>query len=101
MSASPPEKADVEQGDPTPENSEQMDRGDGEGARDAAYNELDVKEQDRWLPIANGWLPRYPFFTVLRSGCPRTHRRCHAGSTGAESAAQSRMSGAMASVAGR
>ena len=55
MSASPPEKAEVEQGDQThEENSEQMDRGDTEGARDAAYSEFDVKEQDRWLPIANG-----------------------------------------------
>ena len=57
MSASPPKEADVEQGDPTPENSEPMDRGDTEpGARELAYNEFDVKEQDRWLPIANGWL---------------------------------------------
>ncbi|KAI4149377.1 MAG: hypothetical protein LQ340_004666 [Diploschistes diacapsis] len=53
MSASPAEKADVDQGDSNPENSEQMERGDTEGARDAAYNEFDVKEQDRWLPIAN------------------------------------------------
>lgn len=70
MSASPTKEADVEQGDPTPENSGEMDRGDNDGARDAAYNELDVKEQDRWLPIANGWLlkcrplPRYPM--ILR-----------------------------------
>ena len=54
MSASPPKEAEVEQGDPTPENSEHMDRGDDAQARDLAYNEFDVKEQDRWLPIANG-----------------------------------------------
>ncbi|MCJ1445120.1 MAG: hypothetical protein MMC23_005625 [Stictis urceolatum] len=53
MSASPPKEAEVEQGDPTPENSEHMDRGDDAQARDLAYNEFDVKEQDRWLPIAN------------------------------------------------
>ena len=32
-----------------------MDRGDTEAqARELAY-EFEVKEQDRWLPIANGW----------------------------------------------
>ena len=65
MSASPPKEADVEPGDPTPENSEPMDRADTEsGARDIAYNDFDVKEQDRWLPIANGWLLN-ALFTVL------------------------------------
>jgi hypothetical protein len=64
MSASPPKDADVEPGDPTPENSEHMDRGDADSAtRDTQYNELDVKEQDRWLPIANGKssYPRFQF----------------------------------------
>ena len=56
MSASPSEKPEGDQRDPTPENSEPMDKGDTEGLRDAAYSEFDVKEQDRWLPIANGWL---------------------------------------------
>ncbi|KAL8626452.1 hypothetical protein Q9189_007851 [Teloschistes chrysophthalmus] len=54
MSASPP-KEDVEQGGKSPENSEPMDefRGDQEAqARELAY-EFEVKEQDRWLPIAN------------------------------------------------
>ena len=55
MSPSPPKETEVEQGDPSPDNSEHMDRGDPEAAqRDLAY-EFDVKEQDRWLPIANGW----------------------------------------------
>ncbi|KAL8745087.1 MAG: hypothetical protein Q9190_002734 [Brigantiaea leucoxantha] len=54
MSVSPP-KEDVEHGGQSPENSEQMDRGDPEAqARELAY-EFEVKEQDRWLPIANGW----------------------------------------------
>ena len=67
MSASPPKEADVEQGDPTPENSEPMDRGDTEsGARELAFNDFDVKEQDRWLPIANGWLLN-TLLTVLSS----------------------------------
>lgn len=57
MSVSPPVKeTDVEQGDPSPDNSEHMDnRTDPEAqARELAY-EFEVKEQDRWLPIANGW----------------------------------------------
>ena len=64
MSASPAKSADgVEAGDPAADNSEQMDRGDTEsGSRDPLYNEFDVKEQDRWLPIANGWsLNHSPF----------------------------------------
>ena len=55
MSVSPPKEPDVEQGDPSPDNSEHMDRGDPEAqARELAF-EFEVKEQDRWLPIANGW----------------------------------------------
>ncbi|KAI4223294.1 MAG: hypothetical protein L6R36_005530 [Xanthoria steineri] len=52
MSVSPP-KEDVEHGGQSRENSEPMDRGDPEAqARELAY-EFEVKEQDRWLPIAN------------------------------------------------
>lgn len=54
MSVSPP-KEDVDHGGQSRENSEPMDRGDPEAqARELAY-EFEVKEQDRWLPIANGW----------------------------------------------
>ena len=53
MSVSPP-KEGAEQGDATPENnSESMDRGEEVQAREAY--DFEVKEQDRWLPIANGW----------------------------------------------
>ncbi|MCJ1252711.1 hypothetical protein MMC24_000517 [Lignoscripta atroalba] len=53
MSATPPKETDVEQGAPSPDNSEHMDRGEAEAqARELAY-EFEVKEQDRWLPIAN------------------------------------------------
>ncbi len=53
MSASPPEKG-AEQGDATPDNnSESMDRGEEVQQREAY--DFEVKEQDRWLPIANGW----------------------------------------------
>lgn len=54
MSVSPP-KEDVEAVGPSPENSDLMDRGDPEAQ--AGFYDLDVKEQDRWLPIANGWFP--------------------------------------------
>lgn len=89
MSASPAEKADVDQGDSNPENSEQMERGDTEGARDAAYNEFDVKEQDRWLPIANGWLPRcFPPFAIFELHLFCTSSHCHIGNIDAELEAQ-------------
>lgn len=59
MSASPPKETEVEQGDPSPDNSDQMDRGDPDAqARDLPF-EFEVKEQDRWLPIANGWFPMH------------------------------------------
>ncbi|MCJ1267383.1 DEAH-box RNA helicase prp16 [Lobaria immixta] len=51
MSVSPL-KEDVEAGGPSPENSDHMDRGDAEAQAPELY-EFDVKEQDRWLPIAN------------------------------------------------
>lgn len=51
MSVSSP-KEEAEAGAPSPENSDPMDRGDPEAQ--ANFYELDVKEQDRWLPIANG-----------------------------------------------
>lgn len=50
MSATPPKK-DVEPEDGTPENEEQMA---AEGTQDQGGFEFEVKEQDRWLPIANG-----------------------------------------------
>lgn len=58
MSASPPEKG-AEQGDATPDNnSESMDRGEEVQQREAY--DFEVKEQDRWLPIANGWFYEIP-----------------------------------------
>ncbi|MCJ1286668.1 hypothetical protein MMC26_006014 [Xylographa opegraphella] len=56
MSASPPKETEVEQGDPSPDNSDHMSRGDPDAqARDLTF-EFEVKEQDRWLPIANASL---------------------------------------------
>jgi hypothetical protein len=53
MSASPPKEPDVEQGVPSPGNAEEpMDPQDPH-ASGLSYD-FEVKEQDRWLPIANG-----------------------------------------------
>lgn len=58
MSVSPP-KDGADAGDAASENSE-MERGEEAQAREAY--DFEVKEQDRWLPIANGWSspPRSP-----------------------------------------
>lgn len=52
MSNSPPAEKDVEQSAQSGEEQE-MDR-EQEGAQ-AGLGDFEVKEQDRWLPIANGW----------------------------------------------
>ena len=52
MSVSPP-KEGAEAGDAPSETSETMERGEEAQAREAY--DFEVKEQDRWLPIANGW----------------------------------------------
>ena len=57
MSVSPPKDGEGA-GDASPENSDQMERGDEAQAREAY--DFDVKEQDRWLPIANGWFTNFP-----------------------------------------
>jgi nuclear transcription Y subunit beta len=54
MSASPPKDVDVEQGAQSPDGEEaQMNDNQDPHATGLAY-EFEVKEQDRWLPIANG-----------------------------------------------
>ena len=60
MSVSPP-KENADAGDATPDNSETMERGEEAQAREAY--DFEVKEQDRWLPIANGWFPKVPSCT--------------------------------------
>lgn len=52
MSASPPKEPDVEQNANSGEEQEHMDR-DQEGTQGTGLD-FEVKEQDRWLPIANG-----------------------------------------------
>lgn len=65
MSATPPKKSDVEQQQPgqSPEDEEShMDR---EGQDTQAQGlEFEVKEQDRWLPIANGWSFMHSFLLL-------------------------------------
>ncbi|OCT49173.1 hypothetical protein CLCR_04916 [Cladophialophora carrionii] len=51
MSASPPKEPDVEQNAQSGEEQEHMDR-DQEGTQGTGLD-FEVKEQDRWLPIAN------------------------------------------------
>jgi nuclear transcription Y subunit beta len=54
MSASPPKETDVEQGVQSPDDPDaQMNESQDAHASGLAY-EFEVKEQDRWLPIANG-----------------------------------------------
>lgn len=52
MSVSPP-KEGAEAGDAPSETSDPMERSEEAQAREAY--DFEVKEQDRWLPIANGW----------------------------------------------
>ena len=54
MSDSPPKEQDVEQGAQSGDEQDPMDRDQDGGVGPLA--DFDVKEQDRWLPIANGWL---------------------------------------------
>ena len=57
MSASPPKETDVEQGAQSGDDPEHMESSH-QDPHGQVYD-FEVKEQDRWLPIANG---RSPFF---------------------------------------
>ena len=61
MSDSPPKEPDVEQNAHSGEEQDPMDR-EQEGIQGAA--DFEVKEQDRWLPIANGWCTFPPVATL-------------------------------------
>ena len=52
MSGSPPKEQDVEHQSGEEQDQDHMDR-EAEGAQ-AGLGDFEVKEQDRWLPIANG-----------------------------------------------
>ncbi|KAI9839335.1 MAG: hypothetical protein M1837_002220 [Sclerophora amabilis] len=53
MSASPPKDADVEPGAQSPDEADHMDTDPQDTQAQGLGYEFEVKEQDRWLPIAN------------------------------------------------
>lgn len=67
MSASPPKETedapDAQSGD---EAETGMSR-EQEGTQTQGLGDFEVKEQDRWLPIANGWFPCFPMHFLLFS----------------------------------
>jgi hypothetical protein len=54
MSNSLTKEQDVEQGGHSGDEQDPMDR-EQEGTQGQGLGDFEVKEQDRWLPIANGW----------------------------------------------
>ncbi|KAF1989557.1 hypothetical protein K402DRAFT_326179 [Aulographum hederae CBS 113979] len=60
MSATPPKKGEVEHGASPADSDPPMDREVHDTQGQGGYSEFEVKEQDRWLPIANGWFPPSP-----------------------------------------
>lgn len=60
MSNSPPLKdADHEQSAQSGEEHDHQMEHEQEGAHGQALGDFEVKEQDRWLPIANGWFSSF------------------------------------------
>lgn len=53
MSASPPKDSEVEAGVQS-QSSDEMEREQAESSQQPSGFDFEVKEQDRWLPIANG-----------------------------------------------
>ena len=77
MSASPPKEPDVEQNANSGVEQDHMDR-DQEGTQGTGLD-FEVKEQDRWLPIANGWCTFHfcPYVYYSPCWCHRTRRLDH------------------------
>jgi nuclear transcription Y subunit beta len=62
MSASPQKDLDVEPGAQSPDDTDApMDKEAQDQQAQGTGYEFEVKEQDRWLPIANGWSSLYLF----------------------------------------
>lgn len=76
MSASPPKDLDAEVGehDQSPDEQEQqehMERNQQDASQQQPVFDFEVKEQDRWLPIANGELPYiYPIASATAIPSP-------------------------------
>lgn len=83
MSSTPPKNDGVEPAPQSPDDSEpHMDREAQETQAQGLGYEFEVKEQDRWLPIANGAsISRLPLSADLRApavpsaSCPSAHSR--------------------------
>lgn len=65
MAASPPKDTDIDH----QSGEEEGDMSRHEEAQGGGLGDFEVKEQDRWLPIANGW-----FFPIphVSPQCPQT-----------------------------
>ena len=66
MSSTPPKKDGVEPPQ-SPDDDQHMDRNAEDTQAQGLGYEFEVKEQDRWLPIANGTYPNPPTPVVLIS----------------------------------
>lgn len=65
MSASPPKDLELEVG---AQSSDDMERDQGESSQQPSGFDFEVKEQDRWLPIANGvFTLRFPHWFLPKS----------------------------------
>jgi len=60
------EEQDTAQSPPSNEQNAHQEFEAG-GAQDMPMYESEVKEQDRWLPIANGWFLHFPSLTSFTS----------------------------------
>ena len=76
MAASPLESKDVEQPASGEDDTDMNPRDDGAGG----LGDFEVKEQDRWLPIANGWSPSFSYVSLQNESFTRLieplTRRC-------------------------
>jgi hypothetical protein len=71
MSSTPPKKDGVEPPQ-SPDDDQHMDRNAEDTQAQGLGYEFEVKEQDRWLPIANGaYLPRPPPVPAVALFCPQ------------------------------
>ena len=68
MSASPPKETEVEQGVPSPDDPDAQIMNDPQDPHSAGGFEFEVKEQDRWLPIANGQSSPFHSYSILCAG---------------------------------
>ncbi|OJD12375.1 hypothetical protein AJ78_07021 [Emergomyces pasteurianus Ep9510] len=68
-SASPPKEPEVEPGTQSGDDAEHMER-EHQDTQAQGQGEFEVKEQDRWLPIANGSLSAFCHVAVCDFDLP-------------------------------